>query len=95
MKDKYIALGIKEYLEVKNKRRFILLFSSKLQVKTLNDFADYVIKHLCEPNHVKLSKYDNKYFDKLKSFVLDCKIKNIYGNIDILVNGILKYYKKE
>ena len=73
LKDKYIALGIKEYLEVKNKRRFILLFSSKLQVKTLNDFADYVIKHLCEPNHVKLSKYDNKYFDKLRSFVLDCK----------------------
>ena len=95
LKDKYIALGIKEYLEVKNKRRFILLFSSKLQVKTLNDFADYVIKHLCEPNHVKLSKYDNKYFNKLKSFVLDCKIKNIFGNIDIIVNGILKYYKKE
>jgi len=50
---------------------------------------------LCEPNHVKLSKYDNKYFDKLKLYVLDNKIKNIFDNTDIIVDGILNHYRKE
>lgn len=93
LKNKYIAIGTKELISAD--KNFNIVFSKRIHVKTFNDFTNYVIRNLCEPNHVKLSKYDNKYFGKLKSFVLDSKIKNIFGNIDILVNGILKYYKKE
>lgn len=93
LKNKYIAIGTKERISAD--KNFNIVFSKRIHVKTFNDFTNYVIRNLCEPNHVKLSKYDNKYFGKLKSFVLDNKIKNIFGNIDVLVNGILKYYKKE
>lgn len=93
LKNKYIAIGTKGLISAD--KNFNIVFSKRIHVKTFNDFTNYVIRNLCEPNHVKLSKYDNKYFDKLRSFVLDCKIKNIFGNIDVLVNGILKYYKKE
>lgn len=93
LKNKCIAVGTKEFITAD--KNFNIVFSKRINVKIFNDFTNYVIRNLCEPNHVKLSKYDNKYFDKLRSFVLDCKIKNIFGNIDILVNGILKYYKKE
>lgn len=93
IKNKYIAIGTKEYItSVDN---FNIVFSRKIHAKTFNDFTNYVIKNLCEPNHVKLSKYDNKYFDKLKSFVLESKIKNIFESINVLVNGILKYYSEE
>jgi len=93
LKNKCIAVGTKELISAD--KNFNIVFSKRIHVKTFNDFTNYVIRNLCEPNHVKLSKYDNKYFGKLKSFVLDSKIKNIFGNIDVLVNGILKYYKKE
>lgn len=93
LKNKYIAIGTKERISAD--KNFNIVFSKRIHVKTFNDFTNYVIRNLCEPNHVKLSKYDNKYFGKLKSFVLDNKINNIFGNIDVLVNGILKYYKKE
>ena len=93
LKNKCIAVGTKEFISAD--KNFNIVFSKRMHVKTFNDFTNYVIRSLCEPNHVKLSKYDNKYFSKLKSFVLDSKIKNIFGNIDVLVNGILKYYKKE
>lgn len=93
LKNKCIAVGTKEFIFAD--KNFNIVFSKRIHVKTFNDFTNYVIRNLCEPNHVKLSKYDNKYFGKLKSFVLDSKIKNIFGNIDVLVNGIIKYYKKE
>lgn len=93
LKNKYIAIGTKGLISAD--KNFNIVFSKRIHVKTFNDFTNYVIRNLCEPNHVKLSKYDNKYFGKLKSFVLDSKIKNIFGNIDVLVNGIIKYYKKE
>lgn len=93
LKNKCIAVGTKEFITAD--KNFNIVFSKKINIKTFNDFTNYVIRNLCEPNHVKLSKYDNKYFGKLKSFILDSKIKNIFGNIDVLVNGILKYYKKE
>ena len=93
LKNKYIAIGTKGLISAD--KNFNIVFSKRIHVKTFNDFTNYVIRNLSEPNHVKLTKYDNKYFDKLRSFVLDSKIKNIFGNIDVLVNGILKYYKKE
>lgn len=93
LKNKCIAVGTKEFISAD--KNFNIVFSKRMHVKTFDDFTNYVIRSLCEPNHVKLSKYDNKYFGKLKSFILDSKIKNIFGNIDVLVNGILKYYKKE
>lgn len=93
LKNKCIAVGTKEFIFAD--KNFNIVFSKRIHVKTFNDFTNYVIRNLCEPNHVKLLKYDNKYFGKLKSFVLDSKIKNIFGNIDVLVNGIIKYYKKE
>ncbi|MDU3433636.1 hypothetical protein [Veillonella sp.] len=93
LKNKCIAVGTKELISAD--KNFNIVFSKRIHVKTFNDFTNYVIRNLCEPNHVKLLKYDNKYFCKLKSFVLDSKIKNIFGNIDVLVNGIFKYYKKE
>ena len=93
LKNKCIAVGTKELISAD--KNFNIVFSKRIHVKTFNDFTNYVIRNLCEPNHVKLLKYNNKYFGKLKSFILDSKIKNIFGNIDVLVNGILKYYKKE
>lgn len=93
LKNKYIAIKTKERITANN--NFTIVFSRRIHAKTLNDLIKYIIKNLCEPNHVKLSKYDNKYFDKLKLYVLDNKIKNIFDNIDIIVDGILNHYRKE
>ena len=75
LKNKYIAIETKESITANN--NFTIVFSRRIHAKTFNDLIKYIIKNLCEPNHVKLSKYDNKYFDKLKLYVLDNKIKNV------------------
>lgn len=93
LKNKYVALGTKESITANDNLNIV--FSRRIHVKTFNDFTKYVIKNLCEPNHVKLSKYDNKYFDKLKFYVLDNNIKSVFDKIDIIVDGILNYYRKE
>ena len=93
LKNKYIAIETKESITANN--NFTIVFSRRIHAKTFNDLIKYIIKNLCEPNHVKLSKYDNKYFDKLKLYVLDNKIKNVFDNIDIIVDGILNHYRKE